>query len=169
MKRVILVRHATPAGPTAAVSDLKRPLLEQGRLESRRLAGWCVAYLDPPDLLLSSPARRAVETARVFADVLGHHQRVATERRLYDARAPRDVLDVIHGLDDASDCVMVFGHDPVSTEFAAAMAPPFDQPVPKCGVVVIDTRRRKWKTLRPGDGTVYAFQHPRALEAARGK
>ena len=48
-----------------------------------------------------------------------------------------------------------------------ALAPPFDLPVPKCGVVVIDTRRRKWKALRSGDGAVYAFQHPNSLRAWR--
>jgi phosphohistidine phosphatase len=165
MKRIILVRHASAVRRHKAPDDFSRALRKRGRREAARMIEWAVGHLDAPDLLLTSPAARALETARIFAEGFAHpRRRIAVDPRIYDAAGPRDLLDVLRGLDDAAGSVMVFGHDPVFTEFASTMAPTFDEAVPKCGVVVLETRRRKWSALRPGDGLVSAFQHPKALE-----
>jgi len=165
MKRIILVRHAKAAGH-GRCDDIDRTLRKRGRRAARAVAGWCAEYLDPPDRLVTSPAARASETAAIFAKALGHRRKVAVDRRLYDAAGPEDILAVLNGLGEAEETVMLFGHNPTFEEFANAIAPAFNQALPTCAVVVIDTRRRRWATLAFGDGTVYAFQHPRALDAA---
>lgn len=165
-KRIIMVRHASAVRRGGGDEDFDRSLRGRGRREAAAVATWYARFLEAPDRMLSSPADRALETARIFADILSTGP-VATDRRIYDAHGPDDLLEVLRGLEEPAGSVMVFGHDPVFTDFAAAMAPPFDQAVPKCGLVVIETRRRRWSTLRPGESAVSVFQHPAALKAAK--
>jgi phosphohistidine phosphatase len=67
MKRIVLVRHATAAAKQADAEDFDRSLRKKGRKEARALAGWYQTVAEVPDLLLTSPANRALETALIFA------------------------------------------------------------------------------------------------------
>jgi phosphohistidine phosphatase len=71
-----------------------------------------------PDIILSSPARRAYKTARILAEELGcKREDIRVDARLYAAEA--DVLlDVIRELGDGMKCVMLVGHNPELTELA---------------------------------------------------
>ena len=71
-----------------------------------------------PDLLLSSPALRAVTTAQLIAEEIGLESKdIAVDDRLY-ASSPDDLLAVIRALDNKLDRVMLFGHNPEFSELA---------------------------------------------------
>jgi len=71
-----------------------------------------------PDLLLSSPALRALTTAQLIADEIGFKRKdIAVDDRLY-ASSPDDLLAVIRALDNKLDRVMLFGHNPEFSELA---------------------------------------------------
>ena len=70
------------------------------------------------DLLVSSPALRALTTAQLIADEIGYKRKdIVVDDRLY-ASSPDDLLAVIRALDNKLDRVMLFGHNPEFTDLA---------------------------------------------------
>jgi phosphohistidine phosphatase len=114
-----------------------------------------------PDLLISSPADRAIETARLFAARLGvPSSKIVLQERLYGGLLAEEFLRLIHALDDQHQSVLVFGHDPSFSEFAAMMVPRFKDMIPKAGYLIMDLPRRSWSAVRAGDGRAVAFERP---------
>ena len=70
------------------------------------------------DLLVSSPALRALTTAHLIADEMGYKRKdIVVDDRLY-ASSPDDLLAVIRALDNKLDRVMLVGHNPEFTDLA---------------------------------------------------
>ena len=70
------------------------------------------------DLLVSSPALRALTTAHLIADEIGYKREdIVVDDRLY-ASSPDDLLAVIRALDNKLDRVMLFGHNPEFSDLA---------------------------------------------------
>jgi phosphohistidine phosphatase len=96
-----LLRHAEA---TDGLPDDDRPLTERGVLQATD-AGLALSRLDVKiDVCLSSPKRRAVQTAQLACDPLGVP--VTVEPRL--SGEPFDIHDLLAGLED----VLLVGHDP---------------------------------------------------------
>jgi phosphohistidine phosphatase len=163
MRRLTLVRHATAVDKGPEGSDFHRRLKKRGRREAQLMADLVASLVGVPDQLFSSPADRAIETAQVFAERLGvPAERVVMREELYGGLEPDAFLHIVQKFDDRVKNVMVFGHDPSFTEFAAYMIPDFRQSIPKAGVLVMDIDRTSWKSLRGGDARMVHFERPPA-------
>ena len=146
MRTLILIRHgksswAEPAGP-----DRERELDARGQRDApamgRRLAKRGVK----PDLIISSPARRALSTARLIAAELNaRHRRITVDERLY-AATPLDLLAVVQGLDAHLHCVMLIGHNPGLSEFAHALSDEVAE-LPTCGVAAMEFDVKSWPEI----------------------
>jgi phosphohistidine phosphatase len=165
MKRIVLIRHATAVDVGPKGSDFHRRLKKRGRREAAIMADRVAGSLGTPNLLVTSPADRALETARAFADRLGlSGERVVVREQLYGGLLPEEFLHIVGEFDDACATVMVCGHDPSFSEFAAYLVPGFAELIPKAGVVAIDVDRKTWSAVRAGDGVLVAFERPPAPE-----
>jgi phosphohistidine phosphatase len=165
MKRIVLVRHATAVEVGPKGSDFHRRLKKRGRREAAIMADRVAGWVGVPDLVVTSPADRAWETARAFVERLGvPEERVAVREELYGGLLPEDFLRVVNEMDDVHASVMVFGHDPSLSEFAASLISTFKSVIPKAGVVAIDVDRKNWGAVRAGDGKLAAFEQPPAPE-----
>jgi phosphohistidine phosphatase len=94
---------------TPGVADDDRPLTPEGVRRTRRAARGVRALDLGIDLVVSSPLPRALETARILAKVLKLPE-PGIDERLRDDRAPRDVIEVLKGLD--ASCPVLVGHEP---------------------------------------------------------
>jgi phosphohistidine phosphatase len=164
MKRLVLVRHATAVDVGPKGSDFHRRLKKRGRREAAIMADRIAVALGTSDALVSSPADRAIETARVFAGRLGFTGQIIVREHLYGGLLPEEFLHIVRELDDTHDTVMVFGHDPSFSEFASYLVAGFKELIPKAGVVAIDVDRKSWNDVSPGDGIVALFERPPAPE-----
>ena len=72
MKNIILVRHATAVKRDSEKSDVKRSLKKSGHKEAREMGKHLKEMDIHPDLFISSPAKRAIETAEIVAERLGY-------------------------------------------------------------------------------------------------
>lgn len=71
-----------------------------------------------PDLLVSSPALRALTTAQLIANEIGYQRKdIIVDERLY-ASSPDALLAIICAIGDQVDRVMLFGHNPEFTDLA---------------------------------------------------
>lgn len=165
MKRIVLVRHATAVGVGPKGSDFHRRLKKRGRREAAIMADRVAGSLGAPDLIVTSPAARALETSRAFAERLGiPEERVVVREQLYGGLLPEEFLHIAREFDDAHASVMICGHDPSFSEFAAYLIPGFNEVIPKAGVLAIDLDCKSWRAVSAGDGALAALERPPAPE-----
>ena len=162
MKRLTLVRHAKSDWSLPGQNDWDRPLNKRGQRDAPEMARRLRSRRLKPDLILSSPAVRAVTTASVMARELKvPAARVVQDERLYLA-GPADLLAVVRELGGEANHVMVFGHNPGMTEFANRLSAG-DQidNLPTCGVFTAEFDVQDWSGLDWGGGQEAEFDYPK--------
>lgn len=124
MKTLYLIRHAQATVRDEDQPDLDRVLESRGFKQARRTARNLKQVTGRPDLMVSSPARRALETAQVFAELLDYPvQRIRLEQAVYDAPDAPTLAAVISQLPEEPECAMVFGHEPLLSDTVGLMVP----------------------------------------------
>jgi len=108
MATFVLVRHAKAERP-AGVADPHRELTERGRHDAGLIGSFLGAALPTPRLVLTSPARRASQTADLVVAAAGWDVAVLVEPRLYHGGVD-DLLHVLRG--HPTGPVVAFGHQP---------------------------------------------------------
>jgi phosphohistidine phosphatase len=121
MRTLFLVRHAKSSWKLP-LPDEERPLADRGERDAPRMGKRLAKRTRKPDLILSSPARRALSTARIIAKKLDYKSKgIVVDPRLYPS-SMRQLLDLVRGLDDRLKRVMVFGHNPGLANFARRLS-----------------------------------------------
>lgn len=162
MKTLLLLRHAKSSWDDPFQDDFDRPLTERGKTDAPRMAKRLKEKGIHPDVLLSSPAERAITTARLIADKAGFgvHE-IRTDKRLYHA-GDEELLNVVHGLNDATDVAMIIGHNPGLTEFVNRLNyEPLTDNIPTCGIVCVRLGISSWKDAGWRKGEVAFFDFPK--------
>ncbi len=147
MKRtVILVRHAKSSRGNPNLPDTERPLDDRGKRDASMMAKRLAKQLVKPDLILSSPAQRALATAEIIANRLSFSTKsIVVDGRLY-ATDPQTLLAVIGGLNDKMKCVMLFGHNPEFSELAHQLFTDITA-LPTCAVVQFTFDTKSWANI----------------------
>jgi len=118
MKTLYLVRHAKSSWRNPEWDDLERPLLEKGIKRCRKIMALLPDKMAAPDLILSSPAVRALQTARIIAGTLHYDpSRIRVDRTLYYGDADR-IRNLFFDLPAEARSVMLIGHNPSMTNLA---------------------------------------------------
>jgi phosphohistidine phosphatase len=159
LKRLTLIRHAKSSWKDAEIGDFDRPLNARGERDAPHMGRRIAACAKPPQLLVSSPARRAARTAELIAARLGG-PRLEYERALYLA-TPEQMLDVIRGLDDSVRHAALVGHNPGTTELAEQLSGAEVGNVPTCGVVRLRLDIDAWSEAEPGCAEIEDFDYPK--------
>ncbi len=160
MKTLSLVRHAKALPRSQGIGDMKRALVPVGRTDARILARHAKAKGIEPELMLSSPANRAVETAQIFAEEFGYpFESIVLNDAVYD-EGELALLDIVHSLDDQYDSVLIFGHNPSLTDFAAILVEDFQENIPKSGLVCITFKTKQWSKIAGSKGKLKEFDAP---------
>ena len=161
MKRIYVVRHAKSSWANAGLADIDRPLNQRGKRDAPFMSKKCDSKGYIPDILISSNAKRASITAKVFCDVLGIDQsNLSYESALY--HAPEDTyLEVCYGIDEDIESVMLFGHNPGITYLANSVSSKYIDNVPTCGVLVIDSTAKTWADLDFSNCKLKDFLYPK--------
>jgi len=117
-----------------------------------------------PDQLISSPAERALSTCLIISGKIGYRMTdIHTDQRLYHA-SDDQLLTVVHGLNDANDEIMLFGHNPGLTDFANHLSPELvTDNIPTCGIVALKFPVDKWNEVGWEKGEVLFFDFPKNI------
>ncbi len=146
MKTLYLVRHAKSSRADPSLADRDRPLDDRGARDAPTMARRLARRHVKPDLLVSSPALRALTTAELFAAELGCKRKdIVVEERLY-ASSPEQLLAVVQELDDKLDRVMLFGHNPELSELAQRLSSEIGE-MPTCAVAELDFDTKSWSDV----------------------
>jgi phosphohistidine phosphatase len=166
VKTLYIIRHAKSSWNDPALDDFDRPLNDRGKKDAPRMGKRLKEKGIYPTLMLSSPAKRAVSTARRIAKELKYDRdKIKTERRLYHADE-EIILDVIQNLKDKHQVVMIFGHNPGLTEFVNSFQDEeFDiDNIPTCAVAAFELNIDSWKDANWGKGKIVFFDYPKSRE-----
>jgi len=162
MKTLYLIRHAKSSWEDPFMDDFDRPLNKRGKSDAPRMGKRLKERDIHPDLLLSSPAERALSTCFIIAEKIGYaSQKIHTDKKLYHADDDQ-LLSVVHRLNDANDEVMIFTHNPALTDFVNRLSKePVADNIPTCGVVALKFPVESWKAVKWGKGKVDFFDFPK--------
>ena len=105
-----LMRHGIAADATGGMSDADRALTAEGVRKTTRVAVGLQKLAVKPDVILTSPLRRAEETARLVADVLAPN----SPFELYPPLAGGSPEEVVRGLRPhrRAEALLLVGHQP---------------------------------------------------------
>lgn len=165
MKILCLVRHAKSSWDNPELSDFDRPLNDRGKKNAPLMGKRLREKHVTPDVMLSSPAERALTTCKELAKELHFsEEKIKTDKRLYHANEDQ-ILKVVQELKDSprdsEEVVMIFGHNPGLTEFANALLNETIMNIPTCGVVYATLNIEHWKEARFGCGELVFFDFPK--------
>ena len=147
MHQLFVFRHAKSSWKDPSLADRDRPLNKRGKRDAPEMGRRLAARGGAPDLIVSSPATRALATARIIAAAVGYPaDRIREDERLYLA-SPAEILEAIRDLEDGYERVFLFGHNPGLTELVNELSEPAVDNVPTCGVVELRLAVDRWADL----------------------
>jgi phosphohistidine phosphatase len=164
---IYLVRHAIAAPATAGMSDADRALTPEGQRKMQRIAAGLAHLGVAPDVVLSSPLRRAQETAAVVASVLLSESSVEIYPPLAPGHAADEVLKGLRPYRSMRDLMLV-GHEPdmglLASHLLTGSATLVPLPFKKGAVAAVQV-----DTIPPrAAGELLWFMTPKQLRAISG-
>ncbi len=161
MKVLYLVRHAKSSWDYPELSDFDRPLNKRGKRDSpemgRRLAEKGIL----PDLMLTSPANRALTTCKNIAEEINYPiKEIAADQNIYHAGV-ESLLKVVQQADDKHNFIMLFGHNPGFTDFANSLAGTSIYNIPTCGIFACQFQIDKWNDVALGNAEFLFYDYPK--------
>jgi phosphohistidine phosphatase len=161
MKRLFVLRHAKSSWADSDLADFDRPLNDRG-LETAPFVGRLMAdRLLTPDIILSSPARRARQTAELISQAAGWNAPVHFDDSIYEA-SPITLCRVAAGLPKDVASAMVVGHNPGMEGFIRVLTGRLE-PMPTAALAVVDLSIDEWDRIDAGTGRLVEVVRPKEL------
>lgn len=159
MKTLYLLRHAKSSWKDPALADFDRPLNERGRRAAPFMGRLAKERGLTIDVIRSSPAKRARDTAELFCSSLGFDVEILHDEQIYEA-TPGTLLHVVSETDDRVEYLLLVGHNP-GMEALIRLLTHRIEPMPTAALAVIEIPIGHWAELAPGTGTLTAVLRPR--------
>ncbi|MCA8832034.1 SixA phosphatase family protein [Hymenobacter pini] len=161
MKTLYLMRHAKSSWNFDDLTDKQRPLNDRGR-DDAPLMGQALAKRNIRlDLLVSSPAVRAMSTAALVANELEYPtDKIKVIEAIYEASVP-DLLAVVRQLPDTAGSVLLVGHNNTITEFANLLSPSEIPEMPTAAIVCLKFATEQWAQIDRANAEYYFFDKPK--------
>ena len=111
--KLYLIRHSNAVEPGTPdyEDDSQRPLTEKGRDKMRKIASALDQLGVQPDLILSSPFVRAMQTAEILAKVMKYKKEIAYSDSLMPLGNADTLIGEINEKYQADELILV-GHEP---------------------------------------------------------
>ncbi|MEJ7912659.1 MAG: histidine phosphatase family protein [Chitinophagaceae bacterium] len=161
MKTLLIVRHAKSSWADAATADIDRPLNERGKRDAPEMAKRVKEKQITIDQLLSSPAKRAHKTAKLFAEELGlNKDDILVVPELYEA-IPETFYKVVAQVSDKHHAVALFSHNPGVTGFVNTLTPVQVADMTTCAVFAVSVEGNSWKAFGEAEKMFLFYDYPK--------
>ncbi|MFZ2098479.1 MAG: histidine phosphatase family protein [Anaerolineales bacterium] len=145
MKTLLILRHAKSSWKKTELPDHERPLNKRGKKEAPKVGQYLKENDLVPDLILSSTARRAQDTAQAVAEACGFEGQVDLHQDLYLSE-PTIYLDILRCLPDDAKRVLVVGHNPDVEELLTLLTE-VNEHMATAALAVVDLPISSWEEL----------------------
>lgn len=161
MKKLYLLRHAKSSWKEPGLSDFDRPLNKRGENDAPFMAKKLIENSEKIDSIISSPANRALTTARTFADQLDYPlKKIRTNMDIYSGDL-KCLYRIIHYCNNEHKSVLLVGHNPLITYFAESLCNEDFGNIPTCGIVGMQFNIDGWDIVSAGNAKLDFFTYPK--------
>ena len=158
----MIVRHAKSSWDNTDVGDFHRPLNDRGKRDAPAMAQRLVRTGVTIDRFVSSPARRALQTAQSFIHAFGGKDKeIRIIDELYHA-TPEIFREVVAALDEGDDSVALFSHNPGITGFVNSLTEMRVDNMPTCSVFAVKSDAAVWSEFFASPLQFWFFDYPKA-------
>jgi len=162
-KTLYIVRHGKSSWDYPGIQDIDRPLIERGISSSYKMSRSFFGKNPPPELIVSSPAIRALHTALIFARTLEMPASLLEIDHVIYMATDGDLIELIYSFDDSLNSIMVFGHNPCLTDFSNRFLKDKIDNIPTSGMITLVFKTKSWKEIGPNTLIREDFEYPKKL------
>lgn len=161
-RRLFMIRHAKSSWKNPLQSDYDRPLNDRGERDAPMMGSKLKELNISPDIIISSTAKRAAQTAKKIAKEIGYKtEDIKWYDKLYHC-IPPVFEEVLYELNDDIYNVFIVAHNPGITEFINEFSAQFSTDnMPTCGIVGAEFELKEWNEFSRVDKKVILFEYPK--------
>ncbi len=161
MKQLFLIRHAKSSWADPSLTDFERPLNKRGKRDAAFMGKRLRDAGIRPELMVSSPARRAKKTARIIGEAIGYDKTtIQYHQDIYTADLAA-LLGVIRTAAPGTNALALVGHNFVITDCAEYLTGGTLAAIPTCGIVSIGFDTIDWPDVAGKSGRLLFFDYPK--------
>lgn len=163
MKTIFFIRHAKAVEHVSSIEDFDRPLIDKGIINAHLIGKLLGQQHEKPQLIISSPAARAMHTAIIMSKELNYsYSKIVLEEKLYESSID-NYFQVIKQTNDTIQNIFLFAHNPTITEVCNLLtdASIGIDVVPTSGVVGIRFDINTWQKIDTAKGTLILLDFPK--------
>lgn len=159
MKKLILLRHAKSSWKDLSINDFGRPLNKRGNHDIPIVAKEFLNRNIKLDVIISSSAKRTLDTAIVFAEAVGFRSNILKNDELYEGSS-YEILKCINQIDNIYNNVLIVCHNPGITNLANYLSEFFIANIPTTGIVGFSFED-DWKEIKEKSCSFIFFDYPK--------
>lgn len=161
MKTLYILRHAKSSWEFEELSDHDRPLNKRGRSDAPIMGRELASRGVLPELIVSSPAVRAITTATLVGRELGYNpDDVVIDERIYGADK-ETLLEVVQETPVELNSMLLVGHNEALTDFANMLSPEMVGSIPTTGLVALQFDCESWYEISRDNAEFLFFDFPK--------
>ncbi|MBB6609907.1 histidine phosphatase family protein [Pontibacter sp. Tf4] len=161
MKTLYILRHAKSSWEFEELSDHDRPLNKRGRTDATLMGRELSSRGVLPELIVSSPAVRAITTATLVGRELGYDpDDVVIDDRIYGADK-NTLLEVVQETPLEHENMMIIGHNEAITDFANMLSPEVVGSIPTAGIIALTFECESWYEISRDNAEFLFFDFPK--------
>jgi phosphohistidine phosphatase len=161
MKTLLIMRHAKSNWNDPDCSDFERPLSRYGLKSAPFMGNIIYKNSIQPNLIISSPAKRAKQTAILVKEVAEVKAQIEFEERIYEA-SPATLLNVISNVQVKHESVLLIGHNPGIEAFVRILTGE-TQLMPTASIAKINLNIENWSEITANCGRLEILIRPEDL------
>jgi len=161
VKTLVLVRHGKSSWEHQDLSDRERPLKKRGHKDGKLILAQLQKYTWKNPIAISSPAKRAYDTATIICTGL-QLEPIVDERLYFDGEDAIVNAIIEHG--EIADSVFCFGHQPDTASLYSQLSGNFLGHIPTTGVAIIDFDIKDWSDILKVKGNSRALLFPKMFK-----
>lgn len=161
-KQLLLFRHAKSDWDTSWSSDHERPLAKRGIQAAKKMGRFLASTGQMPEQIISSTARRAVNTVELAASAGNWNTSITQSDELYGI-SPMAAIEFLRKLDEGVNSVMLVGHEPVWSDLASLLIGGGQIRFPTATLCAVNLHCQNWSAVKPGIAELSWLMKPKLL------
>lgn len=164
MKTLFINRHAKSSWDHGNLSDFDRPLNDRGEKDAPKMGRRLNIKNESIQLVVSSPANRAITTARLMSKEIGYPlEKIKEVKEIYHASS-RTLINIVNQFNDEFNRVIIFGHNPGFTDLVEQLTGDYIGNLPTCGICKVEFDIGSWNEVGSESGILRYFDYPKNTE-----
>lgn len=156
------MRHAKSSWGDPSLPDFDRPLNDRGKRDAPFMAEKLKNRIETPDLFITSPAKRAKKTCKIFCEAFGYSEKkILVVDQLYLAPL-KTYYEILQSLDKSQKRVIIFSHNPGISDFASSLCEGVTvSDMPTCSIFAVKAKISGWDDFRLATKEFEFFDYPK--------